>query len=146
MFFFIILGYNWTQHPNVIPQVWIEGRNQLQPAGCISANTVLYAVCLLCCKGTLLILVRLLQQDSRFLFCKTEPAFWPVVQQLLLFHGFISSQVQDSAFALDELHEVTDSPFLQSVKVFEWQSSHQRIDRFPYQFFLPRKPSNSWSY
>jgi len=50
MFIFIVLGYNWTQYPNTVPQVGIEGKNQSQPAGHMSANTVLYAVCLLSCK------------------------------------------------------------------------------------------------
>jgi len=80
------------------------------------SNAAQGVISALCCNGTLLAYVQAGDyQDPQILSCLA--AFQLGGPQHLLVHGFIHLQVQDFAVLLFELHEVPDSPFLQSVKV-----------------------------
>ena len=84
---------------------------------CVSCSIDSYraqdATGLHCCKSTLRIHVQIVY--SQILFSKATFQLGSV--QPVLLHGANLSQVQDSAFALVELHAVSVSPFLQVVVV-----------------------------
>lgn len=102
--------------PDMVLQMPKRGEDYfLGLAGYTLANTAQDAIGLLCCKGTLPTHVQLIvQQDTQDLFCRAASH---TVSQIVWLHGMIPSQVQDFVLAFAGLHEVSLSPFLQSVQI-----------------------------
>lgn len=143
-FLFIVLGYIWTHLDLTVskcqPIVWIEGKNEPQPAGFTSANTVLCAVCL-CWKRALhssspslaILPVPLLQNWTTFLTSSLPRIY------------FITGIVLCICLCWD--HEVTESKFWPyAANLSEQHFACQCIDCFPHQFCVLCKLGHAWSY